>query len=375
MIKSIEVYNNLGDRLEFELGAPEKTGLWVKSIKGIGPGKADIHMTDLASSDGGIFNSARSQTRNITMTIGLMPYTDEEGNYHEVEEVRRSTYKVFGKKRPITFIIKTETTSLDKQEKKYVTVTRKFVTYGYVESNEPDIFNKQETMAISIICPDPNWYPYNGSEGVIFSSTEDAFEFPDNFEGDGYENPIDENEYFETSDTSFVPGKVYYEYLTNQYVPTEDLVFDDQKTYYEYEDETVFANLIPIVSKSIDYYGDVTIGLSFAIYILGEVSGLALYKIYDVYTHDELLLDDASIQTITGGPLTSGDEIHICTIVGQKSAILIRDAIEYNIMNALGKNPSWFQLDFGINNFSYNAENGAEFVSLAIEYIEAYEGV
>ena len=61
MIKSIEIVNGFGEHLTIELGAPEKTGLWVKSIKGIGPGKANINTTDLASSDGGIYNSARSE--------------------------------------------------------------------------------------------------------------------------------------------------------------------------------------------------------------------------------------------------------------------------------------------------------------------------
>ena len=87
------------------------------------------------------------------------------------------------------------------------------------------------------------------------------------------------------------------------------------------------------------------------------------------------MIDDAAISLSTGGGLSSGDEIRICTINGKKSAVLIREAVEYNIMNALGKNPSWFKLDQGINTFSYGALSGAEAVSLTINYEKAYEGV
>ena len=54
-----------------------------------------------------------------------------------VEDVRRDLYRWFAKKKPISFIVHTDRISL--------------VSYGYVESNEPDIFNNQETTSISII--------------------------------------------------------------------------------------------------------------------------------------------------------------------------------------------------------------------------------
>lgn len=406
MIKSIEIVNGFGEHLTIELGAPEKTGLWVKSIKGIGPGKANINTTDLASSDGGIYNSARSEIRNITLTLGMVSYVDAAGNKLSVEDVRRNLYRWFAKKRAIDFIVHTDRIDL--------------ITYGYVESNEPDIFNKQETTSISIICPDPNMYIQNGSEGISFSSTDDIFEFPISFiqtsdtsflpdklyyekEDDeyfltadtemdplktyyeedpdgGYENPVT-TEYFETEDTEFKPGKEYFELFDDgvadpYYYSTSDLVMDTNKTYYEYQSVTEFAQLITIVNKDTFYDGEVEIGLNFVIYISGEVHGLKLYKVYDAYNYDTIEFDDAAIQLATSGSgLNAGDRIDLCTISGKKSATLTRDAVKYNIMNALGKNPGWFQLDQGQNTFSYAATSGQEYVSINIEYTKAYEGV
>lgn len=265
MIQSITIKNTLDDTdngLTIELGAPEKTGLWVKSIKGIGPEKADINTTDFASSDGGIFNSARSQIRNITMTIGIVDYTDDGGIYRSVEYVRHSTYKWFAKKRPVTVTVTTDRTVL--------------TAYGYVESVTPDIFNKQETMAISIVCPDPNWYAGDGGTVVDFSATDGLFELPvvftqtadtsfqegknyyeynieleeyyltkdehmmplkiyyeEDWEASGYENLVT-YEYFETNAAKFTPGVTYYEYNQEQdtYTQTEDTEYDPYKTYY-----------------------------------------------------------------------------------------------------------------------------------------------
>ena len=392
MIKSITIINDFGEKKVIELGAPETSGLWVKAMKGIGPGKANINVTDMASSDGGIYNSARSEVRNITLTLGFIPYTIRDGNKditYSVEDVRRDLYKWFAKKRWIEFIVNMEQSmGLDDNRQEII---RKFSlgTDGYVESNEPDIFNKEETTSISIICPDPNMYIYdeNGnitSEALSFSATDDTFTWCTEFyydrepeELDNYCNEVSPtDEYFLTTDTVMQPGKEYFELVNGEYVSTEDInSFADGKTYYEYQSVTELAKLTTIATKETDYDGEIEIGLHITINILGEVSGLALYKIYDAYHYDTIALDDASMSLIIGGGLTAGDEIHISTINGKKNAILIREAVEYNIMNALGKNPSWFKLDQGINTFSYGAASGAESVFITISYEKAYEGV
>ena len=125
MIKEITVINHLGDVLTLELANPYKTGIYVKSISGIGPGKANINTTDLASDDGSIFNSARSMERNIVMTLGFLLVP---GVTSTIEDARQLTYKYFPKKKPLTFYILTD--------------NREIYANGYVESNEPDIFSK-----------------------------------------------------------------------------------------------------------------------------------------------------------------------------------------------------------------------------------------
>ena len=414
MIRSIEFENSLGAVLKLDLSSIESSsGLWVKSIKGLGPGKADINVTDLASSDGGIYNSSRSQTRNITLTLGVVDYGSGK-TYKSVEENRRNSYKWFGKKNKLRITVNTDRISL--------------YTDGYVESNEPDIFNKQETMSISIICPDPNWYNKTGGQLIEFSSADDEFEFPMEFEvtldnpfvaGKVYYEYDDENhvhfitkdeqrvggktyylektyhtedlsiyevlvddeglsnesvdkltEWTVSTDTEFLPGIEYYEKDENNiYYLTNDFTLQNGKTYYKYLNLIEFANLLDIVEKSIRYDGEVETGITITVSIFDEVTGLKFYKLD---TEETLAIDDALID----GGLGSGDTITISTVNGNKYASLLRNGAYVNILNALGKNPDWFKLHKGESNiFSYSADVGEDKISVTISYILAYEGV
>ena len=49
MIKSVTVTNYLGESIKLELGFPEKSGFLIQSIDGLGPPKADIHKTEVAT--------------------------------------------------------------------------------------------------------------------------------------------------------------------------------------------------------------------------------------------------------------------------------------------------------------------------------------
>lgn len=178
MIKKVIITNYLGESIELELGAPEKAGLFVRSIEGLGPGKASINTTDIASDDGSIYNSARSEERNIVITLGFMQVS---GITETIEDARHLTYKYFPKKKPLVFRI--------------ITDKRDLQAFGYVESNDPDIFSNDETTQISIICPDPLFYlATNGGMNVTsFNGIDFEFEFP--FEN----NTIGE-------DCTFIPG-------------------------------------------------------------------------------------------------------------------------------------------------------------------------
>ena len=156
MIKSIIVTNHNGESLKLDLFHPEESGLIVKSISGLGPPKANINSTDLATADGAIYSSARASTRNIVFNLQFMFAPT-------IEDVRQKTYKYFPLKKKITIEVETDNRSLS--------------TEGYVESNEPDIFSQEESIQISIVCVDPFFRDARPSL-VQFASVLPNFEFP-----------------------------------------------------------------------------------------------------------------------------------------------------------------------------------------------------
>ena len=158
MIKTVTVTNYLGESLTLELSNPFDIGINVRSIEGIGPPKGNVNYTEIASGDGGQFNSARASIRNITMQLGLMPVPT-------VEESRHRVYKYFPLDQQVTLRFETD--------KRLCEIT------GWVEECEPDIFSDDETIDISIVCPDPYFYSVDSQLGTInFSGVVDEFEFP-----------------------------------------------------------------------------------------------------------------------------------------------------------------------------------------------------
>lgn len=123
MIESVTIINYLGDSIVMDLDNPYDSGFAICSINGLGPVKANINVTELATDDGAFYNSARTQTRNITMSLKFF-----DTSQRTVEDVRLSSYKFFPIKKPVTFIVKTD--------------NRTAYCIGYVESNEPDIFRE-----------------------------------------------------------------------------------------------------------------------------------------------------------------------------------------------------------------------------------------
>lgn len=158
MIYSVTVTNYLGDSIKMELRNPEKSGFLIQSIDGLGPGQADIITTELAATDGGVYNSARLQSRNIVFNIKYQ--------YKEtIEDARLLSYKYFPIKKNVKLVFETE--------------NRLSEIEGYVESNEPEIFSDSEDTQISIICPNPYFYSSgpDGNQVTYFSGIEPLFEF------------------------------------------------------------------------------------------------------------------------------------------------------------------------------------------------------
>lgn len=166
MIKSITVTNYLNESITLELSRPDKSGLAVKSVNGLGPVKATITTTEINTDDGALYNSARLGQRNIVMSLGFLwdPL---------IEDARHKTYKYFPLKKKVKLVIETDRRIVE--------------TDGYVESNEPDIFSSDEGNSVSIICPDPNFYAFGGAVQTPFHTITPLFEFP--FENDSLTEP------------------------------------------------------------------------------------------------------------------------------------------------------------------------------------------
>lgn len=156
MIKSITVTNHLGESICLELMRPEKSGFIIQSIDGLGPAKANVNFTELATIDGSIDNSAKLEERNIILSLIFL----ERGT---IEDTRLLSYKYFPVKRNITFQIETD--------------NRICETVGRVESNDPSIFDQQEGCQISILCPDPYFYSIE-NHYETFYGVDPLFEFP-----------------------------------------------------------------------------------------------------------------------------------------------------------------------------------------------------
>lgn len=158
MIKSVKVTNYMGESLTIPL-------IWndgpfeIEKIEGLGPPKANINTTEIATNDGSKFNSARSTERNIVFYLILH-------GAPTIEDARHLSYKYFPVKKYLQLEIETD--------------NRRCIVEGYPESNEPNIFSENEDIQVSIVCPNPYWKSAgdDGIREVVFHGVAPNFEFP-----------------------------------------------------------------------------------------------------------------------------------------------------------------------------------------------------
>ncbi len=155
MIQQVNITNPRGDTLELVLADPYRNGILVKDIKGLAPSQSTINYQSLATSDGGLFASARTEPRAITFTLGMIG--------DNPEGARQITYEYFPVKQEITML--------------FISDQRMRTITGYVESHDADIFSNEEETTISVLCLDPWFYVY-GPTAVVFSGVTPLFEFP-----------------------------------------------------------------------------------------------------------------------------------------------------------------------------------------------------
>ena len=304
MLKKVTITNYLDESVVYTFEGPtieDSSGLLITEIEGLGPPKADINMTELATADGAIFNSARLQKRNIVLKA-LYTYAST------IEEARLKTYQFFPIKKPVTVTVQTEHRTAE--------------AVGYVESNEPDIFSEQAEMQISIVCESP-FFLSPEKDVTLFAGVDAKFKFP----------------------------------FSNNSL-TEKLI--------------LFGEIINKKTNTVFYSGDSEIGCYFEIHAIGLIENVT---IYNLRTRERIKIDTDKLETLTGNKLIAGDTLTICTINGKKSITLLRDGVEINVLNILGKEIDWFQLAKGDNVFGFVAEYGEENIQFKITSQVAYEGV
>lgn len=315
MVKSITVTNYLGDTIKFDLTRPERSGFVVKSITGLGPGKANINTSEVSTTDGGLFNSSRLPVRNIVLSLEFMEMFERvDGWSQSIEEARLRSYRFFPIKRQVTLVIETD--------KRTVEIS------GYVESNEPTIFSKNEGSEISIICPDPYFYSVDDIVSTEFYGVVPLFEF-------GFSNES-------TSESLIEMGSI-------------------SRT----------------TEQSINYEGDIEIGVTITIRATGEANHIkVIHKRGNTSGVIEIDTDKLRNVMKTDYAIKEGDEIVISTMKGNKNVKLKRGVDEFLILNCLKRDVDWFQLVPGINKFTYAAEgDGIHNLNVAIESRVRYEGV
>lgn len=158
MIKTVSVVNQFGDEISTNFVGAYEAPYVITKIEGHGPVGADINLTQFATNDGAMYNSARVGERTMTLTLAVVAQPGKT-----IEHARRWIYKTYAVKNRV--------------EMAFVTDTGTYIITGYVEKCEPDIFEKITKVKITIVCPDPYFYaPANTVKSI--SSVKGGFEFP-----------------------------------------------------------------------------------------------------------------------------------------------------------------------------------------------------
>ncbi len=158
MIKTVSVANQFGDKISTNFVGAYEAPYVITKIEGHGPVGADINLTQFATNDGAMYNSARVGERTLSLTLAVVAQPGKT-----IEHARRWIYKTYAVKNRV--------------EMAFVTDTGTYILTGYVEKCEPDIFEKITKVKITIVCPDPYFYAPARTVTSI-SSVKGGFEFP-----------------------------------------------------------------------------------------------------------------------------------------------------------------------------------------------------
>ena len=266
----------------------------LKNISGLGPVKAELNTSKIATKDGIIYNSQRIDARNLIFDIILRKEKDST-----IESSRQSLYRYFPRNVSLKFTFFTDNMTV------YCT--------GYVESNEPTMFDEKSIQSISIICPNPYFYDITSST-ISLNGILKSFEFP-------FENKLNA--------------------------------------------QTIEFGVIARNSTGNIYYtGSQSIGVEIIISFGGDVSGL---QIYNANTREKMEFNNFIFR--------NKQELHINSQRGEKSITLLDGVTATNLLNYLTNDSEFIHLENGDNVFAYKVASGSEYVSMMINNKVIYEGI
>ena len=93
MLVGFTITNPSGETFEFPLADPERTGVCVNDVTGLGPPTTTFVFQTIYVNDGAMFNNARSEKRNIVFTFEMVG--------RDVPGSRRRVYRAFPIKREV----------------------------------------------------------------------------------------------------------------------------------------------------------------------------------------------------------------------------------------------------------------------------------
>lgn len=194
----------------------------------------------------------------------------------------------------------------------YQTETRNVYIDGYVQNFQVAYFNKKQTAQITVYCPRPYLIEDDLSGDNLIDMSNPLFEFP-------FSTEIDEP------------------------IP--------------------FSEPSDLLIQSVINRGDLETGCTITIHAMdtvvnprfvNQVNGQGIYL------------------NIT---LAEGDDLTICTIVGQKSIKRIRNAVATNMISAFAYGSEWMIMAAGENDIIVTADSGGANMLLSFDIPALYEGV
>ena len=155
-LRSISVSNPYGSMV-IPLNDEDDPELSIVSIDGLGPPESTINISGGPTFDGGIYNSAKVNSRTISLTLKVGK-TGKAGDL-----VREKLYRLFPAKGVVTITATTD--------------SRVATAVGIVKSNTVNMFSSIQNAVVTLEVPS-SFFLALGTETILYSGTTPMFTFP-----------------------------------------------------------------------------------------------------------------------------------------------------------------------------------------------------